>query len=116
MYRPSKVVRASDTPITAISHFIGSYSSAGVDTWLPVTTDLNPLVDNYAFHASQGQAGRDVVLTSADFAESMKSRLLKNGFVMTILELETMNAQMTELKGRSQALIVSIDQEMKEPN
>jgi len=78
------------------------------------TTDLNPLVDNYAFHASQGQAGRDIVLTSENFAESMKSRLLKNGFVMTILEFETMNAQMTELKTRSQALIVSIDQEMKQ--
>jgi hypothetical protein len=80
------------------------------------TTDLNPLVDNFAFQASQGQAGRDVVLTSENFAESMKSRLLKNGFVMTILEFETMNAQMTELKTRSQALIVSIDQEMKQAN
>lgn len=82
---------------------------------LYATTDLNPLVDNYAFHASQGQAGRDVVLTSDTFAESMKSRLLKNGFVMTILEFETMNAQMTELKVRSQALIASIDQEIKDP-
>jgi hypothetical protein len=80
------------------------------------TTDLNPVVDNYAFHASQGQAGRDVVLTSTDFAESMKSRLLKNGFVMTILELDTMNGQMTELKTRSQALIARIDQEMKKSN
>ena len=79
------------------------------------TSDLNPIVDNYAFHASQGQAGRDVVLTREHFAESMKSRLLKNGFVMTILELETMNAQMSELRAKSEALIASIDQEMKKP-
>ena len=80
------------------------------------TTDLNPLVDNYAFQVSQGQAGKNVVLTSANFAESMKSRLLKNGFVMTILEFETMNGQMSELRGKAEALIVSIDQEIKAPH
>jgi hypothetical protein len=74
--------------------------------------DLNPLVQNFAFQQSKGQAGKDVVLTGDYFAPYFKSTKLKNGFVMTILELETMNAQMQQLKAQSEALIVSIDEEM----
>lgn len=79
---------------------------------LYASTDLNALVDNYAFHASGGQAGRDVPLSADNFSEFMKSRLQKNGFVMTILEFETMNEQMRQLRAQSEALIASIDQEI----
>ena len=75
--------------------------------------DLNPLVQNYVFQESKGQAGKDVVLTSQYFEAYLKNTKLKNGFVMTILELETMNGQMQALKAQSEALIVSIDEEMK---
>lgn len=75
--------------------------------------DLNPLVQNYTFQASNGQSGKDVVLTPEYFNAYFKSTKLKNGFVMTILELETMNEQMQALKAQSEALIVSIDEEMK---
>nr|MBP6310523.1 hypothetical protein [Arenimonas sp.] len=75
--------------------------------------DLNPLVQNFAFQESKGQAGKDVVLTSEYFVPYFKSTKLKNGFVMTILELETMNGQMQQLKDQSEALIVSIDEEIK---
>ena len=70
------------------------------------------MVQNYVFQESKGQAGKDVVLTSDYFAPYFKSTKLKNGFVMTILELETMNGQMQALKAQSEALIVSIDQEI----
>ena len=75
--------------------------------------DLNPLVQNYVFQESKGQAGKDVVLTSQYFEAYLKNTKLKNGFVMTILELETMNGQMQALKAQSEALIVSIDEEIK---
>lgn len=75
--------------------------------------DLNPLVQNFAFKESKGQSGKDVVLTSQYYDAYLKSIKLKNGFVMTILELETMNGQMQALKALSEALIVSIDEEMK---
>jgi len=75
--------------------------------------DLNPLVQNFAFQASNGQAGKDVVLTKQYYDAYLKSVKLKNGFVMTALELDVMNAQMRELKAQSEALIVSIDEEMK---
>ncbi len=75
--------------------------------------DLDPLVQNFAFQESKGQAGKDVVLTSEYFGPYFKSTKLKNGFVMTILELETMNGQMQQLKDQSDALIVTIDEEMQ---
>ncbi|MBP7371141.1 MAG: hypothetical protein KA902_06835 [Arenimonas sp.] len=75
--------------------------------------DLNPLVQNFAFKISKGQSGKDVVLTGQYYDAYLKSIKLKNGFVMTILELETMNGQMQQLKAQSEALIVSIDDEMK---
>lgn len=75
--------------------------------------DLNPLVQNFAFKESKGQSGKDVVLTSQYYDAYLKSIKLKNGFVMTILELETMNGQMQALKAQSEALIVSIEEEMK---
>ncbi len=47
------------------------------------------------------------------FADYLRNRKLKNGFVMTILEFETMNEQMREMKRLSQALMDDIDAEMK---
>lgn len=75
--------------------------------------DLEPLVDEYAFQMSGGKAGRRVELTPAQFDAYFKSVELKNGFVMTVLELDTMNGQMSDLRAKCQALIASIDEEMK---
>lgn len=75
--------------------------------------DLNPLVENYAYRVSGGQSGHDVVLSGKDFEVYLKNIKIKNGFVMTIVEFETMNAQMKDLKAQCQALIAIIDQEMK---
>lgn len=75
--------------------------------------DLNPIVLDAAFHASNGQAGKDGLLTPQSFESYLKNRMLKNGFVMTILEFEIMNDQMREMKGISQSLMDEIDLEMQ---
>jgi hypothetical protein len=77
------------------------------------TMDLNPMVQNFVFRESNGQAGKDVVLTKQYFDSFLKNIKLKNGFVMTILELETMNSQMRQLRVQSEALIAYIDEEKK---
>lgn len=69
--------------------------------------DLNPIVMDYAWRASNG------LLSAPMFADYLRNRKLKNGFVMTILEFETMNEQMREMKRLSQALMDDIDAEMK---
>lgn len=70
-------------------------------------------VPNYAYRVSGGQAGKDVALSAVDFDAYFKSVKLKNGFVMTILEFDTMNGQIRDLKAQCQALIASIDKEMR---
>jgi hypothetical protein len=77
------------------------------------TMDLNPIVLDFAYRASNGQVGRDGLLTPRTFEEYLANRMLKNGFVMTILEFQTMNEQMMEMKRLSQVLMDEIDMEMK---
>ncbi len=75
--------------------------------------DLNPIVLDATYLASNGQAGKDGLLTAQSFEGYLKNRLLKNGFVMTTLEFQIMNDQMREMKILSQALMNEIDVEMK---
>ncbi len=74
--------------------------------------DLNPIVLDFAYRVSQGQAGKEGGLTAQSFAGYLKNRQLKNGFVMTILEFGTMNDQMREMKRLSQTLMAEIDAEI----
>ena len=75
--------------------------------------DLNPMVSNFEFHASNGQSGKDVTLSAEYFADFLKSTKIKNGFVMTVLEFSTMNAQMRDMKAMTEDLIVLIDGEIE---
>jgi hypothetical protein len=75
--------------------------------------DLNPMVSNFEFYASNGNSGTDVALTSEYFSEFLKNKKLKNGFVLTVLELTTLNQQMREIKQMTEELILSIDQEIQ---
>ena len=77
--------------------------------------DLNPIVLEAAYRATNGQAGQNGLLTPQSFEAYLDNRMLKNGFVMTILEFQTMNDQMREMKLLSQALMDEIDTEMKRP-
>ncbi len=86
--------------------------------YLPLynTMDLNPLVNNFAFRESHGQAGSDLPLTDENFKEFMKTRKLKNGFVMAVLEFGVMNDMMVEIKKMSESLIKLIDKEIPKRN
>ena len=75
--------------------------------------DLNPMVNNFQYRLSNGTSGKNTKLTSDYYDEFLKSNEIKNGFVMTILEFSTMNAQMLEMKDMSLNLIKHIDKEMK---
>ncbi len=74
--------------------------------------DLKQLVNNFEYKASGGESGKEVILTDADFEDYLKSRKLKNGFAMTILEFGVINGQMREMKQMSEELITSIDREI----
>ncbi|MEZ5463521.1 DUF6090 family protein [Dokdonella sp.] len=75
--------------------------------------DLTPIVMDFAYRVSNGQAGRDGMLSEQTFADYLQNRKLKNGFVMTALEFETMNEQMREMKRLSQSLMDEIDAELQ---
>jgi len=76
------------------------------------TMDLNPIVLDAAYRASNGQAGQDGLITPQSFDDYLRNRMLKNGFVMTILEFGTMNEQMREMKRLSKMLMDEIDIEV----
>jgi hypothetical protein len=57
-------------------------------------------------------AGRKDAIDARTFEPLLRNRTIENGFVMTILEYGTMNAQMEELRSRCQGLIRDIDAEL----
>lgn len=77
------------------------------------TMDTEALVADYEYAASGGRSGRKGAVDVATFEAYLRNRTLKNGFMMTILEYGTMNAQMEELRRRCRTLIEAIDAETK---
>ena len=75
--------------------------------------DLQPLVASYEYRVTGGASGLDAILRPEAFDAYFKSVMLKNGFTMTILEFQTMNAQMQELKAKCQDLVAIIDEDIK---
>ena len=71
--------------------------------------DLTPLVDNFAYTVSNGQAGKNVTLSEENYKDYLKSSLIKNGFLMAVLEFGSMNKQMRDMKRMSEELIALID-------
>ena len=80
---------------------------------LYATTDLGPMIEEYAFRMSKGQAGRGDVLQARDFGPVLQNLEAKNGFWMTILEFDSMNEQMRAMRDRSKTLLRDIDAELK---
>jgi hypothetical protein len=78
--------------------------------------DLSPLVKNFEFTASGGQSGDATPLTEDFFNEYLKSQQLKNGFVLAVLELTTLNNQMRDMISLSHDLIDFIELEIKNDN
>lgn len=75
--------------------------------------DTEAMTADFAWRVSGGEEGRAGAVTAATFEPLLKSRTIKNGFVMTILEYGTMNAQMTEMRERCRKLIQKVDSEIR---
>jgi len=75
--------------------------------------DTEAMTADFAWRVSGGKEGRAGAITAATFEPMLKSRTIKNGFVMTVLEYGTMNAQMAEMRERCQRLIAIIDAEIR---
>lgn len=75
--------------------------------------DLSPMVANYEFHVTNGESGEDVDLSGDYYDEFLNSTMVKNGFVMTVLELSKINGQMRDIQSRTDALISLIDEEIE---
>jgi hypothetical protein len=74
--------------------------------------DTVAMTADYAYRLSGGKAGRKDAIDARTFEPLLRNRTIENGFVMTILEYGTMNAQMEELRSRCQGLIRDIDAEL----
>ena len=78
--------------------------------------DLNPIVKNYTYQVTQGQAGEHVKLPKRNYEAMLQDLKQKNGFVMAVYEFSVMNAQFNEMKDLCKSIIVHIDQELKTEN
>ena len=74
--------------------------------------DLNPVVKQYTYQVSNGQAGEDVDLPRANYELMLKDLEQKNGFVMAVYEFSVMNGQLDEMKSKCEDLIIIIDNEI----
>lgn len=77
------------------------------------TMDMNPIVQNYMYYASNGAIGDNRDLPEAEFNEMLKDTKQKNGFVMAVYEFTVMNQMFNEMKIMCQKLIELIDREVE---
>jgi hypothetical protein len=75
--------------------------------------DLNPIVKNFTYQVSKGQAGEDIALPRANYEAMLKDIKQKNGFVMAVYEFSVMNAQFNEMKEICNSIITLIENELK---
>ena len=75
--------------------------------------DLHPMVANYEYRVTNGGSGEDLPLSGDYFTAFLQSKKLKNGFVLTILELSKLKAQMGEIKQKTAALTALISEEVR---
>ncbi len=74
--------------------------------------DMNPIVQNYMYYASNGAVGDNRDLPKKEFEAMLRDTKQKNGFVMAIYEFTVMNQQFNAMKTMCQQLIELIDNEM----
>lgn len=74
--------------------------------------DLNPIVKNFTYQVTGGQAGENIALPKANYEAMLKDLKQKNGFVMAVYEFSVMNGQFNEMKRMCNTLIASIDHEL----
>jgi len=74
--------------------------------------DLNPVVKNFTYQVTGGQAGENVALPRANYEAMLKDLKQKNGFVMAVYEFSVMNMQFNEMKTLCNSIIALIDKEL----
>ena len=74
--------------------------------------DLNPVVKNFTYQVTGGQAGENVELPRANYEAMLKDLKQKNGFVMAVYEFSVMNMQFNEMKTLCNSIIALIDKEL----
>ena len=74
--------------------------------------DLNPIVKNFTYQVSNGQAGENIELPKANYEAMLKDLKQKNGFVMAVYEFSVMNMQFKEMKIVCNSIISLIDNEL----
>ena len=74
--------------------------------------DLNPVVKNFTYQVTNGQAGENVALPRSNYEAMLKDLKQKNGFVMAVYEFTVMNTQLSRMKTMSERLIAMIDDEI----
>ena len=74
--------------------------------------DLNPIVKNFTYQVSNGQAGENIELSRTNYEVLLKDIKQKNGFVMAVYEFSVMNAQFNEMKEICNPIITLIDNEL----
>lgn len=74
--------------------------------------DLNPVVKNFTYQVTNGQAGENVALPRSNYEAMLKDLKQKNGFVMAVYEFSVMNGQFNEMKRLCNSIIASIDHEL----
>lgn len=75
--------------------------------------DLNPIVKNFTYQVTGGQAGENVALPRANYEAMLQDIKQKNGFVMAVYEFSVMNAQFEEMKAVCNSIIEMIDNELE---
>jgi len=73
--------------------------------------DTNPLVQNFTYQVTNGQAGIRAPLSQKNFDPMLNDMKQKNGFVMAIYEFSVMNSSLKDMKAMCNQLIVLIDKE-----
>jgi hypothetical protein len=74
--------------------------------------DIEPMSENYAFTASQGQVGSQPPLSRADVEALLQDVRFKNGFTLVAYMMRTLNARFAEMRAITTHLVALIDQEL----
>ncbi|NER10014.1 hypothetical protein SAMN06265375_101458 [Muriicola jejuensis] len=75
--------------------------------------DLNPIVKNFTYQVTNGQAGEDVELPRENYEAMLRDLKQKNGFMMAVYEFSVMNSQFEAMKELCYSIIDLIDRELK---
>ena len=75
--------------------------------------DSNPLVKNFTYQVTIGQAGENIPIPKKEIDKILADLPHKNGFVMAAYELNVLRGQFEEMKSMCQEIIELISKEIQ---